>query len=100
MPSFEDLHLTPPVARALERQGGTPDNRALREAAPTAARGHNLVLVAPPAPAYAVPALAGMLSRLGGGMRGLLLGADAHTFASARGLVARHADPPDGTHAE
>ena len=78
MPSFEDLHLTPPVARALERLGWTPDDPALREAAATAARGHNLVLVAPPAPAYAVPALAGMLSRLGGGMRGLLLGADAH----------------------
>ena len=78
MPSFEDLHLAPPIAVALERLGWTADTAALREAAPTAARGHNLVQVAPPAPAYAVPALAGMLSRLGQGRRGLLLAAEAH----------------------
>ncbi|HJR51175.1 MAG TPA: hypothetical protein VJ794_08730, partial [Gemmatimonadales bacterium] len=78
MPSFEDLHLIPSIARALERLGWGPDDPALREAAPTAARGHNLVLVAPPSPAYAVPALAGMLSTLGRGRRGLLLAAPAH----------------------
>lgn len=78
MPSFKDLHLTSPVAEALERLGWGPDDPALREAAPTTARGHNLVLAAPPAPAYAVPALAGMLSTLGQGHRGLLLAADAH----------------------
>jgi ATP-dependent RNA helicase DeaD len=78
VPSFEDLHLAPPIAVALERLGWTADTAALREAAPTAARGHNLVQVAPPAPAYAVPALAGMLSRLGQGRRGLLLAAEAH----------------------
>ena len=78
MPSYEDLHLTPPVAEALERLGWGPDDPALREVAPTAARGHNLVLAAPPAPAYAVPALAGMLSTLGRGRRGLLLAAEAH----------------------
>ena len=78
MRSFEDLHLAPPIAGALERLGWAPDDPALREAAPTAVRGHNLVLVAPPAPAYSVPALAGMLSRLGQGRRGLLLAADAH----------------------
>ena len=32
----------------------------------TAARGHNLVLVTPPAPAYSAPALAGLLGRLAG----------------------------------
>jgi hypothetical protein len=90
VPSFENLHLTPPVAEALERLGWGPDDPALREAAPTAARGHNLVLVAPPAPAYATPALAGMLSTLGQGRRGLLLVADAHvaewgSLASALG---------------
>ena len=78
MPSFEDLHLTAPIAEALERLGWTADDPGLREAAPTAARGHNLVLVAPPSPAYAVPALAGMLSRLGDGRRGLVLAAEAH----------------------
>jgi hypothetical protein len=77
VPSFEDLHLTAPIGAALQRLGWHPDDPALREAAPTAARGHNLVLVAPPAPAYAVPALAGLLSRLGGGRRGLLLAGEA-----------------------
>jgi ATP-dependent RNA helicase DeaD len=78
VPSFEDLHLTPPIAEALQRLGWAPDDPALRESAPTTARGHNLVVVAPPSPAYAVPALAGMLSRLGEGKRGLMLSADAH----------------------
>ncbi|HEU4524220.1 MAG TPA: DbpA RNA binding domain-containing protein [Gemmatimonadales bacterium] len=90
MASFEDLHLTPAIGEALERLGWTAHDPALREAAPTAARGHNLVLVAPPAPAYAVPALAGMLGTLGQGRRGLLLAADAHlaewgSLASALG---------------
>ncbi|HEX2220142.1 MAG TPA: DbpA RNA binding domain-containing protein [Gemmatimonadales bacterium] len=77
MPSFDHLHLTPPIAAALDRLGWTPDDPAVRESAPTAARGHNLVVVAPPAPAYATPGLAGMLSRLGPGTRGLLLCAEA-----------------------
>jgi ATP-dependent RNA helicase DeaD len=78
VPSFEDLHLTAPIAEALDRLGWSPTDAALREAAPTAARGHNLVVVAPPSPAYAVPALAGMFSRLGEGKRGLLLAAEGH----------------------
>ncbi|HZA99171.1 MAG TPA: DbpA RNA binding domain-containing protein [Gemmatimonadales bacterium] len=45
----------------------------MREAAPTAARGHNLVAVTPPVPSYTSPALAGILSRLQGGARALLL---------------------------
>jgi hypothetical protein len=75
--SFDDLHLTPTIAAAIDRLGWNPDDPALRETTPTAARGHNLVVVAPPSPAYAVPALAGMLSRLGPGTRGLLLCAEA-----------------------
>jgi ATP-dependent RNA helicase DeaD len=77
VPSYEDLHLTAPIAAAVERLGWSPDDPSLRESTPTAARGHNLVVVAPPSPAYAVPALAGMLSRLGPGVRGLLLCAEA-----------------------
>ncbi len=77
MTTYQDLHLSPPIAAALERLGWDADDPALREVAPTAARGHNLVQVAPPSPAYAVPALAGALSRLGEGTRGLLLCADA-----------------------
>lgn len=73
MAGLEALHLTRPIAAALTRLGWRADDALLREAAPTAARGHNLVLVLPPSPAAATPALAGMLSRLGGGRTGLLL---------------------------
>ena len=73
MAGLEELHLTPPIASALERLGWTAADALVREAAPTAARGHNLVAAVPPAPAYAAPALAGMLSRLGPQQRGLLL---------------------------
>ena len=69
----DSLHLSPSVAAAVERLGWDADQPLLREAAPTAARGHNLVLVVPPAPAYGVPALAGLLSRLGPAARALLL---------------------------
>ncbi|MBA3556116.1 MAG: hypothetical protein H0W29_15345, partial [Gemmatimonadales bacterium] len=62
-----DLHLPAPIAAALERLGWNSDDPGVREAVPTAARGHNLVAVSPPAPVYAVPALAGLLSRLGEG---------------------------------
>ena len=73
MAGLEELHLTPPIAAALTRLGWRADDALLREAAPTAARGHNLVLVLPPSPTAATPALAGMLSRLGDGHGGLLL---------------------------
>jgi ATP-dependent RNA helicase DeaD len=73
VPSFQDLHLTPAVSTALERLGWSPDDAGAREAAPTAARGHNLVASSPPVPAYAAPALAGVLSRLGESRRALLL---------------------------
>jgi hypothetical protein len=69
----ESLHLRPSVATSLERLGWSVDDAAVREAAPTAARGHNLVVVTPPAPVYAVPALAGLVSRLGAGGHALLL---------------------------
>ena len=77
MPSFQDLHLTQPIAAALERLGWNPDDVIARETAPTAARGHSLVAATPPAPVYAAPALAGVLTRLGPGNRALLLAPDA-----------------------
>jgi ATP-dependent RNA helicase DeaD len=73
VPTFEDLHLKTPIAVALERLGWSADDGKVRETAPTVARGHNLVALTPPAPAYAAPALAGFLSRLTDGGRGLLL---------------------------
>lgn len=72
MPSFEDLHIQPSIAAALVHLGWSPDDPIGREAAPTAARGNNLVAVTPPAAAYALPALAGIFSRPEG-VRTLLL---------------------------
>ena len=95
LPLFQELHLTPPAAAALERLGWTPEDPGARDAAPTAARGHNLVAFTPPVPAYAAPALAGLLSRLGDGRRALLLspagqldewGALAHDLGREAGL--------------
>ncbi len=73
MPTFEDLHLKPSIAETLERLGWSPDDPLAREAAPTAARGHNLVAITPPAPVYATPAIAGLLCRVGERSRALLL---------------------------
>ena len=73
MPSFEELHIPPALAGALERRGWNPESPAVRDAAPTAARGHNLVAVTPPVPVYAAPALAGMLGRIGAGKRALVI---------------------------
>ena len=73
MAALEELHLSPPIAAALTRLGWSADDALTREAAPTAARGHNLMLVLPPSPTAATPALAGMLSRLGEGRPALLL---------------------------
>ncbi len=73
MPSFQDFHIQPSIAAALERLGWNADDPAARDAAPTAARGNNLVASTPPVPGYAAPALAGVLSRLGKGARALLL---------------------------
>jgi ATP-dependent RNA helicase DeaD len=73
LPSFLELHLTPPNAAALERLGWSADDAGARDTAPTAARGHNLVAFTPPVPAYAAPALAGLFSRVAPGQLALLL---------------------------
>jgi ATP-dependent RNA helicase DeaD len=95
LPSFQDLHLKPPIAAALERLGWNAEDAGAQETAPTAARGHNLVASTPPVPAYAAPALGGLLSRLGEGGRALLLsppgqldewGALAHALVQDAGI--------------
>ncbi len=73
MPSFEELHLQPSIATALRDLGWTADDALAKEAVPTAARGHNIVAVTPPVPAYAAPALAGMVNRLEQARYGLVL---------------------------
>jgi ATP-dependent RNA helicase DeaD len=74
MPGLIELHLAPPVASLLEAWGYTADDAGLREQAPGAARGNNLVLAVPPAARYAAPAFAGLVSALTrGGLRALIL---------------------------
>ena len=63
MSSFEELHLSPLLAGRLAEWGWNASQREARDAAATAARGNNLVIQAPPTPAWAAPALAGLLSR-------------------------------------
>jgi ATP-dependent RNA helicase DeaD len=73
-PDLSRLQLTPGVADALATLGWTADDPRVREAAPTAARGHGLIIVTPPAAAYAAPALGGLVSRLAAeGGRALLI---------------------------
>jgi hypothetical protein len=61
---WSELHLSPPVAANLEQLGWTPDHPRVREVSATTARGHHAAVVAPPSPAWASPAMAGVLSRL------------------------------------
>ena len=91
MPPSNPTHLPAPIAAALERLGWSLDDAAVRDVAPTAARGHNLVLVAPPAAAYAAPALAGVLGRLGEGRRAVVL-APAAQLAEWGGTAQQLAD--------
>jgi ATP-dependent RNA helicase DeaD len=95
LPAADTHQLQAFIAAALERLGWREDDGAMREALPTAARGHNLVQVLPPAPVYGVPALAGLLGRLGEGRRALLLapaaqlaewGAAVHQLTAGTGL--------------
>ena len=51
-----ELHLSAPVARTLESWDWQAPDPRLRDAVPTVARGHNVVLVLPPSPAAAAPA--------------------------------------------
>jgi len=59
---FADYHLSAPLAAALQALGWQETDRLVRETAPSAARGHSLLVITPPAARYAVPTLAGLLS--------------------------------------
>ena len=87
------LSLAPPVAGNLAAAGWAADHPAMREAAPVAARGNNLVYVAPPGPAWAAPVLGGVISRLSAGPRGPVLALASEEavdeWARVAGRVAR-----------
>jgi ATP-dependent RNA helicase DeaD len=73
VPSFEDFHLHSAISATLTRLGWSADDPGARDATPTAARGHNLVALTPPVPAYATPVLGAVLSRMTQGRRAILL---------------------------
>jgi len=64
MSGFVELHLDQAIGTVLEAFGYADSDPAVRDQAPTAARGHNLVLACPPAARYAVPTLAGLVSSI------------------------------------
>jgi len=92
MSGLVELHLTPAVAGALESYGYAADDTGVRDQVPTAARGHNLVLAAPPSARYAAPVLAGMVSALAqSDSRGLVL-VPAHGLAEWAAVLLPLAD--------
>jgi hypothetical protein len=58
-----DLHLTDSATQGLTALGWDLSAAAVRDVVPTVARGHNLVVIAPPAPIHATPVLAGLLGQ-------------------------------------
>jgi ATP-dependent RNA helicase DeaD len=78
MSGFVELHLEQAIGAVLESFGYADSDPAVRDQAPTAARGHNLVLACPPAARYAVPTLAGFVSSIAREQRpGLILAPSA-----------------------
>jgi ATP-dependent RNA helicase DeaD len=78
---FDELQLTAPLGAVLESLGWRGTDAAVRDAVPTALRGHPVAALVPPAGRWAAPALAGGLSRLtpGGGLQALVLAPAALT---------------------
>lgn len=64
MSDWMEMHLAAPIAANLDALGWATTHPRIRDVAPITARGHNAVVVSPPAPAWAGPALAGALSHL------------------------------------
>ncbi|MBS1241067.1 MAG: DbpA RNA-binding domain protein [Gemmatimonadetes bacterium] len=58
-----DVHLKDAASQGLTTLGWDLSAPEVRDVLPTVARGHNLVVIAPPAPVYASPVLAGLLSQ-------------------------------------
>lgn len=95
MSQFGEMHVRPEVARTLESWGWTPAHRLVREVVPTAARGHNVVLVGTPVPAAAAPLVGAALGQVTPAAPGLLIcpaaqlvewGGLAHALAEGTGL--------------
>lgn len=90
MAGFAELHLTGALGAALESLGYRADAAEVRDVVPTAARGHNLVLVAPPSAVHSVPALAGAVAHAaadGEGFRLLVLAPESGIAGFRRAIL-------------
>src|SRR5512134_728380 len=78
---FDELDLAAPVGAVLESLGWAATDAAVRDAVPTALRGHPVAALVPPAGRWAAPAMAAALSRLapGEGLQALVLAPTALT---------------------
>ncbi len=96
MSGFVEMQLAAPLGAALESLGWTTADAAVRDALPTALRGHPVAVLAPPAARRAAPVLAGAFTRLtpGGGLQGILLTSTA--LAADLGEVAGRLAAPLG----
>lgn len=104
MSGLAEFNLAPPVWAVLESFGYTAEDPAVREVVPAATRGTNLILAAPPAARYSVPAMAGLVSALAGTADAGLVLAPEHALdewaaillplAGAAGLPALAAKQP------
>lgn len=89
-----ELSPSEPATGGIEALGWEPSAPAVRDVLPTVLRGHNLVVVAPPAPVHATPVLAGLLRRQSEAGEGLtLVLAPAASLAEWAAPVASLADP-------
>jgi ATP-dependent RNA helicase DeaD len=61
--SYADWKMPPALAAGLEQLGWPAEDGYVRDAVPAARRGNNVVAVVPPAPAWAMPVLAGLLGQ-------------------------------------
>jgi len=68
-----ELNVAAPVAANLAALGWSASHPRVREVTPITARGHSAVVIAPPTPAWAGPALAGAISHLEAAGTGRLL---------------------------
>ncbi len=73
MSGYSALHVSDPAGTALARFGLAPTDPQLGDIVPTAARGNNLVVVAPPAAIHAIPGLVGAISAYARQSTGVLL---------------------------
>ena len=93
MSGFDELQVAAPVGAALESLGWAASDALVREAAPSALRGHPIAVLAPPTARWLAPVLAPALGRIrpDSGLQAVVIVPDAllsETAAAARRVAA------------